>query len=325
MKRPRITFLLPAYNAEATLADTIDSVLAQSLTDFELLVIDDASTDATPIILGAVKDSRVRIIRNSENLELAKTLNHGFKLAIADYIARIDADDICLPHRAQTQAAYFDAHPGIAIVGSFVETFTHDVLERGTTIAYPTEPAAIAAGLVFRNTMAHPSVMLRKSAIVTANIQYDESVRRAQDYVLWSASVAAGLKLANIPEVLTRYRVHPGQATARESLTSLATAAAVRRGLIDRLELSHTAEELAIHSHLAMDDLQADTAFIHAAEKWLKKLLAANTKSKTFDQDAFAKTLTGRYIAIARLAKKINAPLAVEKSPFALFIHPGVL
>jgi glycosyltransferase involved in cell wall biosynthesis len=327
MPNPKVTFLLPAYNAQATIADTIESVLSQSLTDLELLIIDDASTDSTSNIIARIKDPRIRIVRNPQNLELAATLNRGLTLAGADYIARIDSDDICLPHRAQTQFDFLETHSDIAVVGSFVETFTADLFETGTTIAYPTDPALVAAGLLFRNTMAHPSVMLRNSALAAAKIKYDESIRRAQDYALWAACAAANLQLANIPEVLTRYRVHPGQATARESLASLTTAAAVRRSIIERLGIAPAEEELATHTHLALDDFPPSANFIHAAEEWLAKLHAANQKSKIFPADPFTRTLTGRFVALVRHANSAAIPLHTppENSPFAKYIHPNAL
>ena len=325
MKTPKVTFLLPVYNAAETVADSIDSVLSQTFDDFELLIIDDASTDETPAVLATFPDKRIHIYRNEINLELARSLNRGLTLARGEYIARIDADDICLPHRAATQVEFLDTHSGIAVVGSHVETFSTDIFVRGTVIAYPAEPDAVAAGLVFRNTLAHPSVMLRKSALAAASVQYDEKVRRAQDYALWAECFLQGLKLANIPQVLLRYRVHAKQATVRESFAALATAAAVRHRLIERVGLEPTHEQLAIHTHLALDSFPDDAAFYLAAEAWLLQLYASNTRTTVFEHVAFARVLTGRYVSLVKKAQSLNISLNPSQSPLAPYINSGAI
>jgi glycosyltransferase involved in cell wall biosynthesis len=323
MTTPQVTFLLPVYNAADTVADTVESILSQTYEEFELLIIDDASTDDSAELLATFEDPRIRIHRNETNLELARTLNRGLSLARGNYIARIDADDICLPHRAVTQVDFLDKNPHIAVVGSQVETFSDDIFTPGTVIPYPADPAAVAAGLVFRNTLAHPSVMLRKSAL--AGVRYNETIRRAQDYALWADCILHGLQLANIPQVLLRYRVHAGQATVRESFASLATGAAVRRHLLERLGLAPTSEQLAIHTHLALDSLTDDAPFLHAADAWLRDLLAANARARVFDPEAFARVLTGRYVALLKRARAHHISFDPAASPFAPYLHPGAL
>jgi len=118
---PTLTVLLPICNNAATVQQTVASILAQTFADFELLLIDDASTDASPDLARALHDQRIIFVRNPERLELTRTLNKGLALARAPFIARIDADDLCLPERFEKLLAFLQTRPEIAVVGSFVQ------------------------------------------------------------------------------------------------------------------------------------------------------------------------------------------------------------
>ena len=112
-----ISIILPAYNAEKYLKEAIDSILAQTYTNFELIVINDGSTDKTEEIILSYQDSRIRYIKNEKNLKLIRTLNKGIGLAKGKYIARMDADDISLPHRLKEEVEFMEAHPNIGEIG----------------------------------------------------------------------------------------------------------------------------------------------------------------------------------------------------------------
>ena len=144
---PRVSVILPAYNAEAYLKEAIDSILNQTFPDFQLIVINDCSTDGTEEIIRQYADPRLVPVKNEKNLGIAATLNRGLSLAQGDYIARMDADDISLPHRLERQVAYLDAHPDIAVLGTNVETFD----ENGPLCTgwSSTDPAQMKADLLW--------------------------------------------------------------------------------------------------------------------------------------------------------------------------------
>jgi glycosyltransferase involved in cell wall biosynthesis len=318
MNTPRITFLLPVHNNAATIAQTIESILCQTLADFELLVMDDGSSDESAEIIRAYSDARIRIVRNERHLELAATLNRGLALVRAEYVARIDADDICLPRRAEVQADFLDAHPHVAVVGSFIETFGEGDSQ---TLRFPAKSCDISAAFVFRNTLAHPAVMLRKSALAVKNLGYDESFCRAQDYDLWARCAMAKVQLANVPEALVRYRLHANQATRRDSQTSRLAAADVRRRLIHFLELNPQPDELCVHEALSLNTFIPDEEFVSAAFQWLTDLAEANEQSRGFDQEAFLRVLTGRFISLGRFANlhQIQSP-DIAGTPFGSLV-----
>ena len=200
-----VTVLLPVYNGASTLDAAIRSVLEQELADFELLVIDDRSTDASADVIRAWagRDPRVRPVLHERNLGLATTLNEGLELASGDLVARLDQDDECLPRRLSVQVQHMHDHPGTAVCGSFVyhmgATPTDDRL-----VELPTEPAAIRDALRTYNCMYHPSVMLRRSAVLALG-GYRGEFKNAEDYDLW-LRVAAAHDIENLPVPLIRYR-----------------------------------------------------------------------------------------------------------------------
>jgi Glycosyl transferase family 2 len=207
-KIPTISVLLPVYNCAEYVGAAIESLLAQSFDDFELIIIDDGSTDSTPHLLKDVNDPRIRLFTQS-NRGLAATLNTGFELARGTYIARQDADDLSLPERFARQVAYLDAHPDCALVGTWAEIWVGDKrTERAHR--HPSDNMNIQYGLLFNNPFVHSSVMLRKSALdQIGGYSTDPARQPSEDYELWSR-IARSFEVANIPELLTIYREIPG-------------------------------------------------------------------------------------------------------------------
>ncbi len=208
LEMPRISVIMPAYNAEAYIGEAIDSILAQTFSDFELLVIDDGSSDSTPEIIESYSDPRVRLVRNPHNMGVARTLNHGLDLAVGEYIARMDADDIALPERFARQVAFMDAHPEVAVCACAISFFG---ASRGTRF-FSTLPGQLKVDLLFGNCFAHPTVMLRAALFGREGYRYDPSFSRMEDFDLW-CRVAEKHALAAIPEILLSYRIHPNQIT----------------------------------------------------------------------------------------------------------------
>lgn len=205
---PTVSIILPAFNAEFYLREAIDSMLRQTYTDFELIVIDDGSTDATREIAERVArtDSRIRLL-SRENRGYTRTLNEAIDLATGRYIARMDADDISLSRRLELQVAYLDAHSRCAVVGAWIEL----VDPEGTTICswhYPHEHAQIDAWHFGGrgNCLAHPAVMMRADLVRRIG-KYRPELEPAEDFDLW-LRLSDEHELANVPEVLLRYRMH---------------------------------------------------------------------------------------------------------------------
>lgn len=210
---PKISVIMPAYNAEKYIAEAIDSILGQTFGDFEFIILNDCSSDRTEEIILSYDDPRIVYLKNERNLGVAATLNRGLAMAKGEYIARMDADDISLPERFAKQVAYLDGHPAVAVLGTNLEAFDQTgVLRYGWSA---TDPDQMRIDLLFSCGLAHPSVMMRRS--VTAELGgYDPAFEGLEDYELW-CRVARKYDVTTLPDILFRYRMHGGQVTKNPS------------------------------------------------------------------------------------------------------------
>lgn len=214
-KKPGVSVLMAVYNGRAHLREAVESILNQTLRNFEFIIIDDGSRDGSERILAeyARKDKRIRLIRQ-KNRGLAKSLNRGIGIAKGEYVARMDADDIAMPERLEIQADYLTAHPLVALCGTYAEEIDGQgrILKtrhgnRGPLIdpgALPTRHEDIRNAILRYNPFLHPTVMMRKE-VVEKTGGYDESFSLAQDYDLF-IRIAGRHRTANLPRKLLRYR-----------------------------------------------------------------------------------------------------------------------
>jgi len=217
--KPLISVLMPVYNAERYLNVALESVFNQSCADFELLALDDASTDASRDILQSFSDSdsRLRILVNASNQGVSRTLNRGLKQARGQFIARMDADDICEPFRFERQINFLQAHTQVCVCGSWAT----DIDENGRVIQLRAMPTGARLNTFWwrPSPLVHPSVMW---SVERQTWLYDEKLRCAQDYDLWLKLGLNGEKLGNIEETLLRYRVHEASISGRHSSRQMA-------------------------------------------------------------------------------------------------------
>ena len=208
VQNPRISVVLPTLNRYELLPKAIDSILSQTYPDFELIVINDGSTDLTDKILNkyAKFDKRVKIITHKKNKGFAASVNEGIDLAQGEYIARLDDDDKSLPQRLEKQLKYMDMHPDVAIVGTLITT--DDTLKPTDTMS-EINPDKMKVqqycGLV---PIAQPSILLRKSFLDKFGIRWNGTYNPAEDLKLYSEVYENGGKISMVPEVLVWYRVH---------------------------------------------------------------------------------------------------------------------
>lgn len=210
---PSVTVLLPIYNAEAFIEEAVKSILNQTYSDFELLCINDGSTDNSESILRNFSDTRIRIENNPSNIGLIATLNRGIDLAQGKYIARMDADDIALPNRLALQVKALEAAPQLALVSGFVECINTDGEVTG---AWNTDREAkteqeIRLLLPRTNCIAHPTVMIRTT--IARSFYYNLSQYAAEDWDLWLRILSAGFRIGKVNEVVLQYRIHPTSVT----------------------------------------------------------------------------------------------------------------
>lgn len=213
MTAPLVTVVLAVHNGVKYLRSALDSVLGQTVSDVEVLVVDDASTDATPEILGATADQRVRVLRNDARLGLAASLNRALDEAGGTYVARLDADDVALPRRLERELARIRSSPTVGVVGSAV--LEVDESGRvGRAHEMPGRPAEVRWSALFSSPFYHPTVLVSRDALERHSLRYDEGFEESEDYDLWSRLLEV-VNGANVPDPLVLYRVHPEQASQR--------------------------------------------------------------------------------------------------------------
>jgi glycosyltransferase involved in cell wall biosynthesis len=201
---PKISVILPVFNAQTYLRESIESILSQSFTNFELIIINDGSTDQSLNIIKSYTDERIKLI-NQANAGLPISLNRAIAIAKGQYLARQDADDISLPSRLAEQAAYLDAHPTCALLGSWANILM-DNSPTDRALQHPHLNGDIALKLLFFNCFVHSSVMIRKSALEKSGLYPEEREKfPPEDYDLW-LRISKDFEVANIPRALLQYR-----------------------------------------------------------------------------------------------------------------------
>jgi glycosyltransferase involved in cell wall biosynthesis len=266
-----VTFLMAVYNGDRYLAESIESVLGQDDSDFEFLIIDDASTDGTAEILNrfAQQDSRIRVISNPTNLGLTRSLNVGLKHTTADLVARIDADDTCAPGRLRLQRQYMQANSECMVLGSAAA-----IIDQSGTVSEQQKRCGLTEGiatatLFFSNPLIHSSVIFRREPVVRLG-GYDEEFVRAQDYDLWLRCVEAGYRISSVQEQLVFHRLHNGRVTIQQPTTmAKCRRSAVARGITGILGLQLSPDFVEIIEHLRLQcELPKDVSWKTTARQF---------------------------------------------------------
>jgi glycosyltransferase involved in cell wall biosynthesis len=210
---PLVSIVMPVYNTAPFLEEAVHSILHQTFTNFEFIIIDDGSTDESLDVLKSFRDERIIVLSNGINRGLVFTLHRGLNAARGRYIARMDGDDVSLPDRLQRQVDYMDAHPEADLVATCVDLI--DEAGRNTGVweddRLHISPESIRSFLPVNNSLAHPSVLAR--AEVIRALGYRAAQKDAEDYDLWLRWASAGHSLHKIPDPLVRHRIRQGSFT----------------------------------------------------------------------------------------------------------------
>ncbi len=232
---PRVTVLLPVHDGADYLGEAIASVLEQTYADFELLVVDDGSSDASADVAASFRDPRIRVLRNESNLGLVPTLNRGLAEAHGEIVARLDHDDVALPRRLELQVAALDREPGVGVVGTWLEL----VDERGARIGaiesrIDDRVSFVFWALVGYILISHPAAAYRRALALEVG-GYTADAWPAEDKDLWNRFLLAGADARIVPERLVRYRVHSGQISQRTTVRQGDATARVHESLLSAL------------------------------------------------------------------------------------------
>lgn len=297
MNAPPITVLMTVYNGRAYLAEAIDSILGQTHRDFELLIINDGSTDDSLALLQSYDDPRIRVVDQQPNRGIHTTLNRGLREARGRYLAIMDQDDISAPRRLELQFARMEAQPSLSLCGCAIETFGDRTLAPWVRHF---EPDALKTALLFENPICHPSIMMRRSILAANGLEYP-NIPYAEEYSLW-VSLSRVSSIANLPEPLLRYRTHPQQVSRRRNDIQCDSMNRVLLDQLSHLGVAASAQDLIVHKMLAgvFNPLPGYAAKLQC---WAGRLDAANRTAKMYPEKEFTRQLDARVRATIELNK----------------------
>lgn len=278
---------------EDYLREAIESILNQTFSDFELIIIDDGSTGNDCDIVRSYDDSRIVLLPNGENRGLPFSLNRGISAARGKYIARMDSDDVALPRRLEEQFKYMEAHPDTAMTGTLAWRFGDQQGLAGSIVP----DADMACLQLFKCRIVHPSVMLRRSFLEEHGLRYNEEFRRSQDYELWSRVQEHG-KIEIIPQILMKYRFHARQASTAFVHEQRMFGCRIYQRLMRSVGIDLTEQEYDLHYCLVNAKPAED---VQALIRWAEKLREANARCGRFAPRAFNAELDYRlFLNLAR-------------------------
>lgn len=280
----KVTVLMPTYNVAPYLKEAVESVLRQSYSDFDLLIIDDCSTDNTISVAQSIHDPRIRIIQNEQNLGLADNLNRGLSLIDTELVARMDGDDIAEPHWLQSEVEVLDAHPEIGICGGGFERFG----TMQTVVRLPEKSEEILTNMLFECSIIVPT--FRMSLYRDHNLRYRSDTFPAEDYRFWAECLRV-TQAYNIQDTLFHYRMHPKQICSSLREKQQEKVNEVRHYMLDLFGEGLSDKDRSYFIEEFIDGEINDRFDLQSRYNFINKLVRLNHNNHSFDEDALFRIL----------------------------------
>jgi glycosyltransferase involved in cell wall biosynthesis len=317
-KPPLVTVLVAVHDGEPYVGTALESVLRQTVSDLELVVVDDGSTDSTPDVLARLRDPRLRIIRNDEQLGLASSLNRGLDEARGRYVARLDADDVAFPRRLERQLARIRATPRTVVLGASVCAID-DWGAPGVVHSMPATPTAVRWHLLFSSPFFHPTVLVDREHLDRNGLRYDPSFLESEDYDLWARTLATG-EGANLSAPLVLYREHAGQASQARRALQRAHQLDVARREIAKVAGHLSAREVDLAWSLAVGE-RVERESIEAAASAYVELARTFESGLSASRDSFAQAVAR---PLVRAARQVGGGAGLSLVRRALELDPAL-
>lgn len=320
---PKISVILPVYNASLFLKKAIDSIINQTYTDWELIIVNDGSTDNSEDIIVNYSDNRIKYSRNETNSGLITTLNKAITLCSGKYIARMDADDISLPSRFESQLSFLERNTEYAMCGTFARIIDQEDKITGK-IVHVTDNDYLKVNMLFSVPFVHPSIMIRKDILETE--LFDKEYLHAEDFDLWTR-IARKHKVANIPDFLLKYRWH----NSNVSVTNSKKQEEVKNQIIIRelnlLGLSPDENELFLHKVSfsqfdAKNKEEEKKSFdnFNGLEEWFSKIIKANKTKQLYNNNALIEFLWSRWVIVCIMQNRLTKIVKPKFVPYNIVI-----
>jgi hypothetical protein len=290
-KNVLVSVVMPSYNVEKYVGEAVESIQSQTLDDFELIVIEDDSTDKTAKILNdyQARDPRIQVHWQC-NSGVAASINRGCQLAKGKYIVLMGADDICHPQRFERQVEFLEKHPDIGICGTWMCAFEGN---KKTLFRYPTDPDIAKSMLPFQLSVVGGSIMFDRAMYLRTGVRNRLDIGATDDY-MFVVEYSKHCRISSIPEPLYLYRIHPEQVSRREKGSQIKFARQIKLMQLEELGLLPNEVELDLHDAISCWQLMGDKLVLKQAEEWLVKLKQANQQRSMYPEPAFSQVL-GKY------------------------------
>lgn len=319
MPRP-ITVIFPVYNAAEYLKEAVDSILNQTYQDFELLAINDGSTDNSVEVFEGYDDERIRLVHNEQNMGLIATLNKGLDLCESPYIVRADADDICMPTRLEKQFNFMEAHPEVGLSGTWYVGFT----EKGETplrSGYLTSDDDIRIKHLHQLHVSHGTSIIRKKVLDEHNLRFDPDYQHAEDYDLF-VRISQHCKMGNIPEILYKVRYHEASVSAKFSEIQTNNSNRIMKRQFGIMGIDLDDAQVALYKEMAYGNFDASLDKMEQTRDLFGKLIAANQLSAYVDKEKFNHHLASVWFHHCLNVKGLKSRYRLFKSAFFHIYHP---
>ena len=275
---------MPTYNVAPYVKEAVESVLRQNYADFELLVIDDCSTDGTLDVVRTIEDPRIRIVQNERNLGLADNLNRGLSLMDTELVARMDGDDIAESHWLKSEVDYLDAHPEVGICGGGFERFG----TVSTVVRMPENPEEIKVTMLMQCSIIVPT--FRMSLYLDHGLRYRSEAFPAEDYRFWADCLRV-TKAYNIQDTLFHYRMHPSQICSSMVTKQKEKVNEVRHYMLDLFGERLTDEDRNYFIGTFIEGEMKGKADLQQRYDFIEKLVRINKDKQSFDENTLRRVL----------------------------------
>lgn len=316
----KVSVLMPVYNAKAYLAEAIDSIISQTFTDWELILVNDGSTDKSEEIILSYSDKRIKYLKNSENKGIIYTRNLMIEIAEGEYIAFLDSDDISMPDRLNEQVSFFENNSDYALCGTWSTMIDKDG-KQIRKINMPSSYEDIRCSLLFINTFVQSSIMIRREVLV--KYPYDKNYPVAEDYELW-CRLSRLHKLKNLPVHLTKYRWHGNNISESRKAQMDSLVKDIYKRELSFIGVNPSDEELSLHA--AIKDRTAinlpTKTYLKALSTWLRNLANCSINEEIYNRDTFIATIAFRWIFACKEwqipSKALSMPISLSLKQYQI-------
>jgi glycosyltransferase involved in cell wall biosynthesis len=286
-RTPQITVLIPTYNCGKYLYECLGSIAMQSYSNYEILIIDDGSTDNTEQIVKSMRLPQIRYYRNSHNVGIVRSLNKGLKLSRGKYIARMDADDIMLGNRLEEQVSFLEQNLDYGMVGGSYQIIDSSGAHRDT-VHVKTDPAFLRLAILFRNQFHHATITMR--ANIAQQLKYSEKFPYCEDHELWFRFSEVS-KTTNLSGIYLSYRWHQDNSCSKNQRILKTSVLALISRELDKINVRHSVRELMLHGFICF----GMTVFKFKDKDGLAELL--KWYDKIFDSKVLVKRYTKEWLS----------------------------